>query len=105
MGYGIWLVGCEFFWINLEILFFKGASCFAGVHLSKTGLTVHYGRWPQQILGAGICITLGCFIICEWIVHKKRFLSIDPDRVEHLYNIEIKSTDEEIETEEVCFLE
>lgn len=63
---------------------------------------MYYRRWPQQLLVIGGCITLVCFIVCEWLVHKKRFASLDPDRVEKLYNnAETKSTNEDIEAEEV----
>lgn len=79
-----------------------GVCCFIGVNLPKTGLSLYYGRWPQQILAIGLIITFVCFVICEWIVHRERFLSIDPDRVEKLYNAETRSTNDDVEFEEVC---
>lgn len=88
IGYGIWLIG--------------SFSCFIGVNLPKTGLYLYYDHWPQQILAIGACINLICFIICEWIIHQERFISIDPDRVEKLYH-ESRAKNEEVEYEEVCF--
>jgi hypothetical protein len=55
-------------------------------------------------MAIGVSITLVCFIASEWIVHQERFVSINVDAVEKLYNAETRSANEEAENEEVKYL-
>ncbi|KAI6197185.1 hypothetical protein M3Y94_01194700 [Aphelenchoides besseyi] len=88
-GYAIWALSCT--------------NSYMGIGISKLGLVASYGRWPIHVFTIGILVTIICFVLCEWIVNKERYIARDPNRVEKLNNLDSRSIEnEEFEENASC---
>ncbi|KAI6229859.1 hypothetical protein M3Y99_01121400 [Aphelenchoides fujianensis] len=81
IGYMIWALSCT--------------NAYMGIGMEKLGLVASYGRWPTHVLTVGVVVTIVCFLLCEWIVHKEGYVARDPNRVEKLNNLDGRSVEQE----------
>ncbi|KAI6172274.1 hypothetical protein M3Y98_00954900 [Aphelenchoides besseyi] len=93
-GYTIWALSCEFKW-RIVVRTFLGTNSYMGIGIPKLGLIASYGRWPIHVFTIGILVTIICFVLCEWIVNKERYIARDPNRVEKLNNLDSRSLENE----------
>lgn len=72
--------------------------------MPKTGLPIYFDRFGEHVIWIGIYCCIACFLICEWLVHRERYVARNPDSIEELgaHNDNTKLIDDE-DSFEVCF--